>query len=108
MIILYLIVSMAAWLVTSMVFEAFYKTMKPSYSGKLQKHQWCWIWWSLLGVLSFAAGGPSGMLQMAMIFCIAAGHIRLCGVKEEVVSPVEILRNIPAALREVYEKFRRI
>lgn len=108
MTILCLIIAMVAWLGVAVVFEAFYKTMRPSYGGKLQKHQWCWIWWSALGVLSFATGGPSGLVNMAIIFCIAAGHISLCGVKEAFISPKKIVKHIPMALREVYARWRRI
>jgi hypothetical protein len=108
MIIIILILSMVGWLCVSMVFEAGYQALKPAASGKLQKHQWCWIFWSALGVLSFATGGAGGLVQGAIIFVIAAGHISACGVKEDAVSPVEIVRNIGPALREVYARFRRI
>lgn len=108
MIILILFLSAVGWLCVSYVFEAGYKTLKPDYHGSLQKHQWCWVWWAALGVASFASTGAAGLLQMAIIFCIAAGHISLAGVKEEVISPVEIAKNIPRALGNVYERFRRI
>ena len=108
MIILILFISAAAWLCVSYVFEVGYKTLKPDYHGSLLKHQWCWLFWSILGVLSFASTGAAGLLQMTIIFCIAAGHVSLAGVKEDYISPVEIVRNIPPALGNVYERFRRI
>jgi len=108
MIIPILILSTLGWLCVSYVFEAGYKALKPDYHGSLQKHQWCWGWWSALGVLSFASTGAAGLLQMAIIFCIAAGHIRQAGVKEDVISPMEIAKEIPSALRKVYERFRKI
>ena len=108
MIILILVLSAAGWLCVSYVFEAGYKTLKPDYHGSLQKHQFCWIFWSTLAVLAFASTGTAGLVQMAIIFCIAAGHIRQAGVKEDVISPMEIAKEIPSALREVYERFRKI
>jgi len=54
------------------------------------------------------SGGAAAVVQVAMLFCIAAGHISLASVKEEVISPVEIVKNIPQALRDVYERFRKI
>jgi len=108
MILLYLLLSVVGWLLVSTVFEAGYQALKPAASGKLQKHQWCWIWWSALGVLSFATGGAIGLVQLAAIFGIASSHISLCGLREEVISPVEIARNVPAALAEVYARFRRL
>lgn len=107
--IIVMLASTVVGLLVSMVcFEAGYQALKPKSGGRLQKHQWCWIWWAALGVLSFATGGAAGLVQMAMIFCIAAGHIGLCGVKEDVISPKEIIKSIPAGLRGVYERFRRI
>jgi hypothetical protein len=108
LIILILFLSAAGWLCVSYVFEVGYKTLKPDYHGSLPKHQFCWVFWSLLGVLSFASTGAAGLVQMAIIFCIAAGHITLACVKEEVISPMEVAKNIPPALREVYARFRRI
>ena len=108
MILLYLLLSVVGWLLVSTIFEAGYQALKPAVSGKLQKHQWCWISWSALGVLAFASGGAAGLIQMAIIFCIAASHISLCGLKEEVISPVEIARKVPAALVEVHARFRRL
>ena len=103
-----LILSAVGWLLASMVFEGGYQMLHAKTTATLQKHQWCWLWWSALGVLSFATGGASALIQTAMVFCIAAGHIGLSGVKEGVISPMEIVKNIPHALRGVYEKFRRI
>ncbi|MEI6166647.1 MAG: hypothetical protein WCS52_05585 [bacterium] len=103
--ILILILALAGWLCMAVIFEAGYRTLKPQYAGGLQKHQWCWIWWTLLGVLAFATSGPAGLVQLGFIFCLAAGHIRKCWVKEDVIPLLEIIRNIPAALRAVYESF---
>jgi len=108
MIILILFLSAVGWLCVSYVFETGYKALKPDYHGSLQKHQFCWGFWSLLGVLFFASTGAAGLIQLALVFCIAAGHIPLCCVKEEVISPVEIMKNIPSALKDVYERFRKI
>jgi uncharacterized membrane protein len=108
MIVLFLILAAFGWLIVAMIFEAIYQFLKPNANSQLQKHQWCWLWWSLLGILSFTSGGVTALLQIAMIFCIAAGHISLASVKEEVISPVEIVKNIPQALRDVYERFRKI
>ena len=108
MIILILFLSAVGWLCVSYIFEAGYTALKPDYHGSLQKHQWCWIFWSALGVLSFASTGAAGLVQMAIIFCIAAGHITLACVKEEVISPIEVVKNIPSALKGVYERFRKI
>lgn len=108
MIILYLVLSAVAWLCVAGVFERLYQHMKPDYHGHLQKHQWCWIWWSTLGVLSFACTGPAGLVQMALIFCIAAGHIAVCGIREDCVTIAQIIHSIPGALRSVYERFRSI
>ena len=108
MIILFLILAAFGWLIVAMIFEAIYKTLKPKANSQLQKHQWCWLWWSLLGIWSFTSGGVVALLQVAMIFCIAAGHISLAGVKEDVISPVEVVKNIPSALKHVYERFRKI
>jgi len=105
MIIPILILSTLCWLCVSYVFEAGYKALKPDYHGSSQKYHWCWFWWAALGVVSFASTGAAGLVQMAIIFCIAAGHISLAGVKEEVISPMEIVKNIPSALRAVYESF---
>ena len=108
MLFLYMILSAVGLLMAALVFEGIYLALKQDYRGTIQKHQWCWLWWSALGVLSFATGGASALIQTAMVFCIAAGHIGLSGVKEGVISPMEIVKNIPHALRGVYEKFRRI
>ena len=108
MTILFLILSVLGWLLCGVFFEAGYQALKPNARSGLQKHQWCWIYWTALGVLSFATAGPSGLIQGAMVFCLAAGHISLCGVKEDVISPVEIIKNIPTGLRGVCERFRRI
>jgi hypothetical protein len=108
MIIIILILSAVGWLCVSYVFEAGYKALKPDYHGSLPKHQFCWIFWAALGVLSFVSTGAAGLIQMAIIFCIAAGHISLAGAKEEVISPAQILKNIPQALKDVYERFRKI
>lgn len=106
MIILFL--SAASYLCVSYLFETGYKALKPDYHGSLPKHQWCWIFWAALGVLAFASTGAAGLLQMAIIFCIAAGHISLAGVKEEVISPMEVMKNIPSALKGVYARFHRL
>ena len=108
MILIFLILAVLGWLCVAMIFEAGYQALKPKDGSKLQKHQWCWLWWSALGVLSFTSCGAAGLIQMALIFCIAASHISLCGVKEENISPREIVRNIPPAIREIYARFRRI
>lgn len=105
---LVLVLVTVGWLIVSMVFEAGYQTLKPVASGKLPKQHWCWVWWSALGVVVFATGGATGLAQMAIIFCIASSHIRLCGVQENAISPVEIVRNVPAALSEVYARARRL
>jgi hypothetical protein len=103
--ILFMLFAVAGWLCMAVIFEAGYKTLKPQYVGGLQKHQFAWMWWSILGVLAFATSGPAGLLHLVIIFCLAASHIRLCGVKEEVNPLLEIIRNIPPALRTVYELF---
>ena len=108
MLILFLVLAAFGWLIVAMIFEAIYQTLKPNATSQLQKHQWCWLWWSLLGILSFTSGGGAALVQGAMIFCIAASHIGLCGLKEGTISPMEIIRNMPSALRGVYERLRQI
>jgi len=108
MIIISLILAVVGWLCVAIVFEAGYQVLKLNTGIKLPKHQCCWIWWSALGVLSFVTGGSAGLVNMALIFCIAAGHMNRCAMKEEVISPLEIVKHIKPALREVYERLRRI
>lgn len=105
MLFLYMILSGVGLLMSALVFEGIYQALKQDYRGVIQKHQWCWGWWSLLGILAFATSGPAGLLQLAAIFCLAASHIQKCVVKEDVIPLLEIIRNIPASLRAVYESF---
>ena len=108
MILLIIFFSAAAWLCVLYAFEAGYKTLKPDYHGSLQKHQWCWLFWSALGIFSCVSTGAAGLIQLGLIFIIASGHISCCCAKEDFISPREVILRIPQALKEVYERIRKI
>lgn len=107
MIAVFLIISAASWLGVAYVFEAVYRILKKDYQGSVQKHQWCWVWWTVLGTLAFATNGATGLVQMMIIFLVAAGHVYCCGNKEDVISPLEIVKAIPAALQNAGSRFNR-
>ena len=108
MIIPTLVLSTLGWLCMSYVFETGYKAFKPDYHGSIHKYQFCWGYWAFLGALSFVSTGTAGLIQLGLIFTISSGHIHCCCIKEDFISPRELIRQIPVALKNVYERFRTL
>lgn len=107
-VLLIIILAVVSWLGVAYAFEGMYRILKKDYLNKIPKHQWCWMWWSALGTITFASSGAMGMIHLAIIFLVAAGHISCCTNTEEVISPMEIIKSIPAAMQNFWKKLQAI
>jgi len=106
MIIIFLLLSIAGWLCGAIIFEAGYQALKNTGCMSMHKSQACRIWWVVLSVLSLAAGSTAFLINLPLILAIGMSHVDLAKQKEGVISVVEIIKNIPAALRETAGKIR--
>ena len=96
-----------SWLVGAVLFEALYKAFKHNHAlVPYDKARCCTIWWIMLGMLCLPSGLPVFLVNMPMLWIVGISHIDLAENKEPVITVVEILKNMPAALRKTAEKIR--
>ena len=101
MIIIFSLLSIAGWLCGAIIFEAGYQTLKNTGCMSMHKSQACHIWWVVLGGLSLASLPATFLVNLPLILVIGMSHADLAKQKEGIISSVEILKNIPVALRQV-------
>ena len=106
MLIVGLIFTGIGWLMAAILYEAGYQALKNGGGMTMHKSQACHIWWVVLGGLSLAAGPTAFLINLPLILAIGMSHVDLAKQKEDVISVAEILKNIPAALREAAGKIR--
>jgi len=106
MIIPFLLLSIVGWLCGAIIFEAGYQALKNTGCMSMHKNQACRIWWVTLIVLSLSSLPTVFLINLPLILAIGMSQADLAKQKEDVISVVEILKNIPAALREAAGKIR--
>lgn len=104
MIITFLLLSFAGWLCGVIIFEAGYQAFKNTGCMSMHKSQVCRIWWVVLSVLSLSSFSTAFLINLPLILAIGMSHVDLAKQKDDVISVAEILKNIPAALREAAGK----
>lgn len=97
----------AGWLMAAVLFEAGYQALKGNGHIQIQKVQACRLWWFALGVVSCLSGTTACLFNLPLIVLIGASHIDLAGHKNDVIRLVEILKNIPSALRKTGRALRQ-
>ena len=104
--ILFILISIGGVVLGAITFEAAYHTMRTGNPVQGNKPLAARMWWCFAGIISIAIAPASALVQLPILLVVGLSHISMCHVKDEVITATEILRNIPAALREVATRIR--
>ena len=95
-----------AWLLAVICFEAGYQALRKKHAVTVSKGMACRIWWLFLSVCTLAGGVQQFLVSLPFLGTMGISHCGLAETKDEVITLAEILRNIPAALRDFLGKLR--
>lgn len=100
------LVSIIGVLLSAVMFEAGFHAMCGNTASPAAKPLAARIWWSVVGLISFAVSPASGLLQLPLFLVVGLSHISMCHAKDDVITVVEILGHIPDAMRETAARIR--
>ena len=95
-----------AWLLAVICFEAGYQALKRRGGAPFAKGSGCRLWWIFLSVCALLGGVGQFLLSLPFLGMLGICHCALAETKDDVITVSDVLRNIPAALREFAGKLK--